>query len=81
MPLIRSQSSRNSIEQEGRILLAIQAIKNQEIFLICKALRILTSCLLLYGTALPASQIAPKLAPITEIEKESLVRWILSGFS
>lgn len=31
MPPTRSQSSQNSIEQEGRILLAIQAIKNQEI--------------------------------------------------
>ncbi len=30
MPPIRSQSSRDSIEQEGRILLAIQAIKNQD---------------------------------------------------
>ena len=31
MPPIRPQSSRNSIEQEGRILLAIQAFKNKEI--------------------------------------------------
>ena len=31
MPPIRTQTSQNSIEQEGRILLAIQAIKNQEI--------------------------------------------------
>lgn len=29
MPPNRSQSSRNSIEQEGRILLAIPTIKNQ----------------------------------------------------
>ena len=31
MPPIRPRSSKNSIEQEGRILLAIQAFKNQEI--------------------------------------------------
>ena len=31
MPPIRSQRSRKSIEQEGRILLAIEAIKKQEI--------------------------------------------------
>jgi DNA invertase Pin-like site-specific DNA recombinase len=31
MPLVRSRSSQNSIEQEGRILLAIQAIQNKEI--------------------------------------------------
>ena len=30
MPPIRSQSSRNSIEQEGRLLLAIEALKNKE---------------------------------------------------
>ena len=39
MPPIRSQPSRNSIEQEGMILLAIQAIKNQEISAIRKAAR------------------------------------------
>jgi predicted HTH domain antitoxin len=31
MPPFRTQSSRNREEQEGRILLAIQAFKNQEI--------------------------------------------------
>ena len=31
MPPIRTQSSRNRGEREGRILLAIQAFKNQEI--------------------------------------------------
>ncbi|CDM27547.1 Probable transposable element [Penicillium roqueforti FM164] len=39
MPPIRSRSSRNSIEQEGRILLAIQAIKGQEISSIREAAR------------------------------------------
>jgi hypothetical protein len=39
MPPIRSQSSRNSTEQEGRILLAIQAFKNQEISSIREAAR------------------------------------------
>ena len=40
MPPIRSQSSWNSAEQEGRILLAIQAIENQEISSVCKAVSI-----------------------------------------
>lgn len=31
MPPNRSRSSRNSTEQEGRVLLAIQAIKTEEI--------------------------------------------------
>jgi hypothetical protein len=39
MPPNRSQTSRNLIEQEGRILLAIQAIKNQEISAIREAAR------------------------------------------
>ena len=39
MPPIRTQSSRNRTEQEGRILLAIQAIKNQEISSISLAAR------------------------------------------
>ncbi|CDM38174.1 Probable transposable element [Penicillium roqueforti FM164] len=39
MPPIRSRSSQNSIEQEGRILLAIQAIKSQEISSIREAAR------------------------------------------
>lgn len=39
MPLIRSQSFRNSIEQEDRILLAVQAIKKQEISFIIQAAR------------------------------------------
>ncbi|KAJ5936532.1 hypothetical protein N7466_002982 [Penicillium verhagenii] len=39
MPPIRTQSSRNSTEQEDRILLAIRAIKNKEIIPIRKAAR------------------------------------------
>jgi hypothetical protein len=39
MPPIRSRSSQKSTEQEGRILLAIQALKNKEIPLIRKAAR------------------------------------------
>ena len=39
MPPIRTQSSQNRTEQEGRILLAIQAIKKQEIRSIREAAR------------------------------------------
>jgi hypothetical protein len=39
MPPNRTQSSRNLVEQEGRVLLAIQAIKNQEITSIREAAR------------------------------------------
>ena len=37
MPPIQTKNSRNSIEQEGRLLLAVQAIKKQEIDSICEA--------------------------------------------
>jgi len=39
MPPIRSQNAQKSIEQEGRVLLAIRAIKNQEISSIREAAR------------------------------------------
>ncbi|CRL19534.1 Helix-turn-helix, Psq [Penicillium camemberti] len=39
MPPIRSQSSTNSTEQEGRLLLAIQAFKNRDINSISLAAR------------------------------------------
>ena len=39
MPPIRTQSSQNSMEREGRILLAIQAIKRQEISALREAAR------------------------------------------
>ena len=39
MPPIRSRSSKDLIEQEGRLLLAIQAIKKQEIRTIAAAAR------------------------------------------
>ena len=39
MPPIRTQNAQNRVEQEGRILLAIKAIKNQEISSIREAAR------------------------------------------
>jgi hypothetical protein len=39
MPLVRSQTSKNLIEQEGRIELAIQAYNNKEITSIREAAR------------------------------------------
>jgi hypothetical protein len=82
MPPIRTQSSQNSIEQEGRILLAIQAIKNQEISNIARAA---------YTFNVPRSTLRRRLQGVqnrvesrannhklTEIEEESLQKWILS---
>lgn len=82
MPPIRSQSSRNSTEQEGRILLAIQAIKNQEISSIREAA---------HHFQVPRSTLQRRLTgdvfrsesrannhKLSQIEEESLVQWILS---
>ena len=82
MPPIRSQRSRDLIEQEGRILLAIQAFKNREISSIREVARrfnIPRSTLQdrLCGHQQRAISRA-NLSKLTEIEEESLEKWILS---
>lgn len=82
MPPIRTQSSRSSIEQEGRILLAIQAFKNKEIASIHEVAR---------QFGIPRTTLRRRLAgstnraetranshKLTQIEEESLRKWILS---
>jgi hypothetical protein len=82
MPPIRPQTSKNSIEQEGRLLLAIQAIKNQEISAVRKAARCFD---------VPESTLRSRLRGVqhraisranshklTELEEETLQKWILS---
>ena len=82
MPPIRTQSSRNLVEQEGRILLAIQAIKKQEITSIREASRHFEVPFSSLRTALMASHIRSETRAnshkLTEIEEESLQKWILS---
>jgi hypothetical protein len=82
MPPKARQNSRNSAEQEGRILLAISAIKNKQITQIAKAARVYN---------VPRSTLRDRLCgsnyrkdtranshKMTQNEEESLVRWILS---
>ncbi|CDM38463.1 Probable transposable element [Penicillium roqueforti FM164] len=82
MPPIRSQSSTKSVEQEGRILLAIQALKNQEFTSISLAARTFN---------VPRSTLRHRLngiqyratsrvnsTKLTAIEEESLRKWIVS---
>ncbi|OQD85175.1 hypothetical protein PENSOL_c105G05350 [Penicillium solitum] len=82
MPPIRSQSSTNSTEQEGRLLLAIQAFKNRDIRSVSLAARTFN---------VPRSTLRDRLNghtersttranshKLTEIEEESLEKWILS---
>ena len=56
MPPIRSQSSRNSIEREGRILLAIKAFEDQEISVIRDVAR---------RSKVPKSTLQPRLSGTT----------------
>ena len=82
MPPIRTQSSQKRTEQEGRVLLAIQAIQKQEIPAIREAARIFevpetTLRRRLNGSTNRAFSRANNLK-LTEIEEESLRKWILS---
>ncbi|CAP79192.1 Pc06g01990 [Penicillium rubens Wisconsin 54-1255] len=82
MPPIRSRSSQNSIEQEGRILLAIQEFQNQKISSIREAARCFkvpeaTLRRRLSGVQNRATSRANS-HKLTEIEEESLQKWILS---
>jgi hypothetical protein len=82
MPPKARQNSRNSIEKEVRILLAISALKNQEICNICEAARTYN---------VPRSTLQDRLREKTcrsktrgnshkviQNEEESFIRWILS---
>jgi hypothetical protein len=82
MPPIRSRSSQNSIEQEGRILLAIQDFQNQKISSIRGATRRFkvpeaTLRRRLTGVQNRATSRANSYK-LTEIEEQSLEKWILS---
>ena len=82
MPPTRSQNRRKLTEQEGRILVAIQAIENQEKLSIREAARIYD---------IPFSTLQARLAgrknrvelransfKLTEIEENSLKKWVIS---
>jgi hypothetical protein len=73
MPPIRTQSSRNLVEQEGRVLLAIQAIKKQEIASIREAVRHFQVA----RSTLQRRLTRANSHKLTEVE-ESLQKWILS---
>jgi hypothetical protein len=82
MPPKARQKSRNSAEQEGRIILAISALKKQEICNIREAARVYnisrtTLQRRLAGTTSRAETRANS-HKLTQNEEESLVQWILS---
>ena len=82
MPPIRSRSSKNSTEQEGRILLAIQAFKNQEISSIREVARrfnVPESTFRRRLRGIPNLAIScVNLRKLTQTKEESLEKWILS---
>ncbi|OGE47182.1 hypothetical protein PENARI_c057G04216 [Penicillium arizonense] len=82
MPPIRTKSSRNLVEQEGRILLAIQAIQKQEIGAVRAAARVFDVPESTLRTRLKGSTNRAETRAnghkLTEIEEESLKKWILS---
>jgi len=82
MPPIRSEKARKSIEQESRIQLAIQAIKNQEISSIREVARrfnVSRTSLSrrLNGTTFRGETRANRYK-LTQTEEETLLQWILS---
>jgi hypothetical protein len=82
MPPIRSEKSQKSMEQEGRVLLAIEAIQNQKISSIRDAARTYsipfsTLRTRLHGVSHRATTRA-NCHKLTQTEEESLLRWIIS---
>ncbi|KAJ5273619.1 hypothetical protein N7478_008744 [Penicillium angulare] len=82
MPPIRTQNSQKLTEQEGRILLAIQAIKKQEQLSISAAARYFNVPRTTLRDRLHGHQNRRETRAnghkLTEIEEESLQKWILS---
>lgn len=82
MPPNRTRSSRNLIEQEGRLLLAIEAIKKQEIPSIREAARWFDVPRTTLQDRLHGHQNRGEARAnnhkLTQIEEESLKKWILS---
>ena len=82
MPPIRSQSARKSTEQEGRLLLAIEAIQKKQIPSIREAARQFnvphsTLASRLNGTA-NRSNIRANNHKLSILEEQSLLKWVIS---
>jgi hypothetical protein len=82
MPPKARQNSNNSIEKEGRVLLAISAIQKQEIRSIREAARVFDICHETLRRRLNGrtsrSEIRANSHKLTQNEEESLIQWILS---
>jgi hypothetical protein len=82
MPPIRSQNSQKRVEQEGRLLLAIQIIKNQELSSIRKAAEVFNVPLSTLTTRLNGityrAETRANSHKLTIFEEQSLYKWIIS---
>jgi hypothetical protein len=82
MPPIRSQTSQKRVEQEGRLLVAIQAIKNQEFSSLRKAAEVFDVPRSTLTTRLNGINYRADLRAnnhkLTTYEEESLYKWIIS---
>lgn len=82
MPLKTRIITRNSAEQEGRILLAISALKKKEISAISRAAQIFNVPCLTLRDRLKGSKYRNEARvngyKMTQNEEELLIRWILS---
>jgi hypothetical protein len=82
MPLKACTNSKNLVEQEGRVLLTVSALKKKEILNICETARIYnvpytTLQRRLKGHTFQAES-RTNSHKMTQNEEESLIRWILS---
>ena len=81
MPPIRNKNKRNSLEIEGRIELAIAALKKKEISSICKAAKLYNvphSTLTYQLKGRPSCTILRANShQLTEAEEDLLVQWVL----
>jgi hypothetical protein len=82
MPPKARQNSRNLVEQEGRILLAISAIESKQITQIAKAARVYNVPRLTLRDRLHSSKYRKETRAnshkLTQNEEESLIQWISS---
>jgi hypothetical protein len=82
MPLKVCKIIRNLAEQEGRILLAILALKKNEISTVTRAAQIFNVPCLTLRDWLKGSKYRNEIRPnghkMTQNKEESLIRWILS---
>lgn len=82
MPPIRSQNSQKRVEQEGRLLIAIQAIQNQEISSVRKAAEVYDVPRTTLRTRLDGqyyrAETRANSHKLTIYEEETLYNWIVS---